>query len=90
MTFRPECCEDFRAHFEKIKPLVRGFEGCLFLELYHDCENPQVMITFSRWRSEQDLENYRHSEVFAKIWRETKPMMAEKTFAFSMDKISEA
>lgn len=90
MTFKPECREAFRKHFEGIKHIVRGFDGCLFLELYEDAENPNVMITFSRWRDEAALENYRTSEAFAKIWRETKPFMSDKTTAFSMYKISEA
>jgi quinol monooxygenase YgiN len=90
MTFKPECSQAFKAHFEGIKNIVRGFEGCLFLELYVDADDENVMITHSYWRDAAALEAYRTSDTFAKIWRETKPLMAGKTFAFSMYKISEA
>ena len=90
MTFKAECREAFKAHFESIKSIVRGFDGCLFLELYADADNENVMVTHSHWRDAAALEAYRTSETFAKIWKETKPFMSEKTFAFSMYKISEA
>jgi hypothetical protein len=90
MFFKPDCIAAFQTHFESIKHKVRHFEGCHFLELYQDPQNPTIMMTYSHWESEAALENYRHSEVFKQIWAETKPLMAEKTYAFSMEKINEA
>ncbi len=89
MFFKPESVEAFQAHFESIKHLVRNFDGCTFLELYQDPQNPTIMMTFSHWESEEHLEQYRLSETFAKIWADTKPFLAEKTYAFSMKKINQ-
>ena len=43
-----------------------------------------MFFTYSYWNSENDLNEYRNSELFAKVWAETKPMFAEKAQAWSV------
>ncbi|OAB77306.1 putative quinol monooxygenase [Cochleicola gelatinilyticus] len=79
---------EFLANFETVKQKIRNYPGCLFLELYHDKNNPTIFFTYSRWKEEQDLENYRHSELFKGVWAKTKPMFKEKAQAWSVDTLA--
>ncbi|UJH91452.1 antibiotic biosynthesis monooxygenase [Antarcticibacterium sp. 1MA-6-2] len=87
MSFQPENIETFLANFEDQKEKIRGFEGCEFLELYRDKNNTNRFFTYSYWKDEESLENYRHSELFKKVWAETKIYFNEKPEAWSVDKI---
>lgn len=85
MEFQPELVPAFMAHFETIKENIRNFPGCLFLELYRDKKDDTVFFTYSRWESENDLENYRTSELFKAVWATTKPRFRSKAQAWSVD-----
>ena len=86
MTFREEKVADFLKMFDETKHLIRHYPGCTNLELMKDAAANNIFITFSHWKSEQDLENYRNSELFGKVWKETKSYFADKPTAFSMKK----
>lgn len=87
MSFEPSKIEVFLANFEAKKQYIRNFEGCEFLELYRDKEKPTIFFTYSFWKNEADLENYRHSELFKSVWAETKILFNEKPEAWSVDKV---
>ena len=87
MTFSPEHIEEFQSRFHKIKEQIIGFEGCEFLELYQDKEDKNVFFTYSFWNSEHDLNQYRQSDFFKKVWTETKKLFSQKPEAWSVDKI---
>lgn len=84
MTFREEEIEAFTALFEERKALIRGFEGCLHLELWQDAHQPNVFCTYSHWESEAYLDKYRFSELFKETWKLTKALFAEKPEATSL------
>lgn len=84
MTFRPEEVDAFLHLFEHTKEKIRHFQGCLHLELMQDYDHPNVFSTYSKWRGEEDLNNYRASALFAEVWKETKSKFAEKPIAFSL------
>lgn len=88
LSFQPEKTEQFLSNFEANKFKIRNFEGCSFLELYRDQNNTNVFFTYSHWKSEEDLENYRHSDLFKGIWSVTKPMFNAKPVAWSVDKLA--
>ena len=88
MSFEPSNIEAFLANFEANKEKIRAFEGCEFLELYRDKHNTAIFFTYSYWKTEADLENYRHSELFKGIWAHTKPMFNAKPEAWSVDKLA--
>ncbi len=87
LTFKKENIASFGQIFEKTKHTIRNFEGCSFLELYQDRDNPMVFFTYSHWNTEGDLENYRNSDFFKKVWGETKLLFAERPEAWSVNKI---
>jgi len=87
MSFEPSKIEEFLANFDTVKERIRNFEGCQFLELYRDKNNTNIFFTYSYWNTEQDLENYRHSELFKGVWAQTKPLFNAKPEAWSVDKV---
>ncbi|CAM4247027.1 putative quinol monooxygenase [Gillisia hiemivivida] len=87
MGFQPEKVETFLSDFKSIKTKVRGFEGCLFLELYRDKSNTNQFFTYSYWENEQALENYRNSDLFKVVWKNTKQYFNQKPEAWSVDKL---
>lgn len=87
MSFEPSKIEEFLAHFESHKMLIRNFEGCQFLELYRDKKHTNVFFTYSFWNTEDDLEQYRQSDLFKIVWSQTKPLFNDKPEAWSVDKI---
>ncbi|MCM4161780.1 antibiotic biosynthesis monooxygenase [Antarcticibacterium flavum] len=87
MGFKPEEIETFLSNFDQHKEKIRGFEGCEFLELYRDKNNTNQFFTYSYWKDETALENYRNSNLFNEVWAETKVMFNQKPEAWSVDKV---
>ncbi len=87
MSFQSEKIPTFLENFDKKKENIRNFPGCRLLELYRDKTNPNIFFTYSYWDKEEDLENYRHSELFQNIWAETKVFFNDKPLAWSVDKV---
>lgn len=87
MTFLPEKTDIFQTFFEEKKTFIRNFEGCQFLELYRDKNNPEIFFTYSYWENEAALEKYRHSKLFKSVWAETKKMFGGKPEAWSVGKV---
>ena len=85
MVFEPENIPTFLNTFETVKEQIRAFEGCEFLELYQDKKDATIFFTYSRWKNESDLELYRNSPLFVKVWGLTKPLFKEKAEAWSVD-----
>jgi quinol monooxygenase YgiN len=84
MSFLPDKTDQFLLQFEQVRPKIAGFEGCLHLALYQDAQAPNVYYTLSQWRSAEDLERYRNSELFKHTWAQTKPLFQARPEAFSM------
>ena len=77
----------FLKHFEGYKSQIRGFEGCQFLELYRDKDDPNIFFTYSHWDDDAALQGYRKSEVFKEVWSKTKPLFSIRPEAWSVNKI---
>lgn len=88
MSFQNDKIEEFLTNFETNKTKIRNFEGCQFLELYRDQNNTDTFFTYSYWNSEDDLNNYRHSDLFKGVWSKTKPLFSAKPEAWSVDKVA--
>jgi quinol monooxygenase YgiN len=89
MTFQPEEIQPFLDHFEEIKSQIRHFPGCLHLKLLRDPHEENVYSTYSHWESEDDLNKYRKSELFGKVWPLTKSRFAENPVAYSFTVVCE-
>ena len=87
MSFHEEHIPAFLANFELMKTRIRNAEGNRFLELYQDKNDPQIFFTYSYWETEEDLENYRRSELFYDVWTLTKKLFNRKPEAWSVDKL---
>jgi len=87
MSFHEENIPAFLANFDLMKEKIRGAEGNRFLELYQDKNEKGIFFTYSYWETEQDLENYRQSELFYDVWAFTKKLFNGKPEAWSVDKL---
>ena len=85
MVFEPRNVPTFLNNFDLVKSRIRAFEGCEFLELYQDKNQSHRFFTYSRWKTEAHLENYRQSPLFKEVWSKTKPLFKEKPEAWSVD-----
>jgi len=89
MEFETHTIEEFLQNFDKVKEHIRHFPGCTHLKLLRDKDNTDVFFTYSKWNKESDLENYRNSELFKKVWATTKPFFRSKANAWSVDVVDE-
>ena len=87
MSFHEEKISKFLENFEFIKEKIRNAPGNRLLELYQDKSDQTIFFTYSYWETEQDLENYRNSELFFEIWTDTKKLFNNKPEAWSVDKL---
>jgi len=87
MTFQPSKTGEFLSNFERHKLKIRSFSGCQRLELYREHKQGNVLFTYSYWQSDNDLQNYRNSDLFKTVWKETKALFADKPEAWSVDKL---
>ena len=85
MHFREEETANFIELFNEVHPLISSFPGCSRVQLLRDINTPEIFFTYSNWQSEQDLENYRNSELFANTWKRTKVLFAHKAAAWSVE-----
>ena len=74
MSFHEEHIPAFLENFELMKNKIRNSEGNRFLELYQDKYDNGIFFTYSYWETEEDLENYRKSELFYDVWTFTKKL----------------
>ena len=88
LSFHEENIPAFLENFELNKNKIRNATGNRFLELYQDKSNKSIFITYSYWETEEDLENYRNSELFKEVWSFTKKLFNDKPEAWSVDKLA--
>ena len=84
MSFVPEKVEDFKMIFKNNWKYIKGFEGCSHVELLQDKLHSNIFFTFSLWQSEEHLNAYRDSELFANVWGATKILFNDKPQAWSL------
>lgn len=88
LSFHEDKIPAFLDNFELMKEKIRNAPGNRFLELYQDKNNKNIFFTYSYWETEEDLENYRKSELFNDIWTYTKQFFNDKPEAWSVDKLA--
>lgn len=88
LSFHEEKIPAFLENFELMKEKIRNAPGNRFLELYQDRNNKSIFFTYSYWETEEDLENYRNSELFYDIWTYTKQFFNDKPEAWSVNKLA--
>ena len=88
LTFKEEEVTNFLKSFEESKEHIRSFKGCNSMILLRDKKNSNIFFTYSDWVEEGNLEEYRDSDLFKKIWTTVKPMFQEKAQAWSVEKFA--
>lgn len=88
MTFKETEIENFLELFHSNKQHIRNFEGCQHLELYQDQKNKCICFTYSFWESEDALNAYRNSDLFAGVWKNTKVKFSAAPEAWSVNRLA--
>lgn len=78
LSFKPENVATFLNVFDTYKNDIKSMPGCLHLELLRDVEDMNTFSTYSVWISEKNLNDYRKSELFGKVWPQTKKLFNSK------------
>ena len=73
----------FLKEFEKNKFKISNFEGCQGMKLLQDVEQPNSIMTYSHWDSNEALQGYRDSKLFTSVWDKVKPHFMERPKAWS-------
>ena len=89
LSFHTEYISDFKTIFEENKHKIISQKGCNRLKMLKDINDVNVIFTYSWWDSEEDLSNYRNSELFKDLWSKTKILFNNKPEAWSTKKINE-
>ena len=84
LEFYEEHLDDFLRYFDSISHVVNEFPGCSGMKLYQDIEQPTIVMTYSHWEKPEDLEHYRSSEAFGKIWPTIKPWFSRSPEAWTV------
>ena len=87
MEFQQAKVNTFLDLFKETRDKIANFDGCLGVELLQTNDNGNLFFTYSKWNSEQDLENYRNSELFKQTWIKTKAMFSDKPEAWSLNQL---
>ncbi len=83
LKFHPEHRERFLQLFAQVYPKIRARPGCLALHLVADVDGTADFLTLSVWRSLEDLEAYRQSDIFGEVWPQVREMLRERAWAAS-------
>ena len=83
MTFQEDKVNDFITFFDQFKSKIRNVKGCTYLQILQDQSSPNIIFSYSHWEKVTDLDNYRQSELFKKIWPTTKEYFADKPEVWS-------
>ena len=86
MNFKANEIDNFLSIFNANKEKIRSSDGCSHLELFRDKTNPSIFFTYSHWDKDQDLENYRNSDLFKIVWAKTKVLFNDRPEAWSVDR----
>jgi len=89
MVFRSNETETFIQLFNERKANIRASKGCTHLELFRATQKEEIFFTYSFWESEEDLNNYRHSDLFKDTWAKTKILFAERPEAWSVEVLAD-
>jgi quinol monooxygenase YgiN len=84
LQFKTDKIDEFLSFFETVKHSVNTFPGCEGMKLLRDIHHPEIVMTYSHWKNEAALEQYRTSETFGGIWPKIKPWFAEKPEAWTV------
>ncbi|MEJ7646557.1 MAG: putative quinol monooxygenase [Chryseolinea sp.] len=86
MHFREDGVDSFLLIFADHVDAIRNMQGCRLLQLLRDADDPLHFTTISHWDDVENLESYRQSELFRRVWGSVKKLFSGPPFASSMEK----
>ena len=87
MEFQEDKIDEFLTNFNSVNNKIRNQPGNRLLELYRDKQQNNIFFTYSYWEKEEDLNNYKKTELFKEVWAKTKVLFNAKPQAWSVDKV---
>ncbi|MEN7548911.1 antibiotic biosynthesis monooxygenase family protein [Rapidithrix thailandica] len=87
MSFTEEKVPAFMELFESVKHKIRAFPGCEYLELLQDIDQPNVLMSYSKWCNDDALQRYRQSDFFRGTWKATKVLFSDAPVAYSVNSL---
>ncbi|MEX1001746.1 MAG: antibiotic biosynthesis monooxygenase [Crocinitomicaceae bacterium] len=90
MTFKADKKDDFQSFFNGIKDQIAAQAGCHEVRLLRDQSDSGIFFTYSVWNDQTALDQYRETDLFAKVWPTVKEWFAEKPEAWSTELVGEA
>jgi len=84
LSLKADKASEFEKLFYQTQALIEGFEGCHTTNLFKISGSASQYFTISYWNTEQDLENYRMSNLFKNVWSQVKPLFAENAEAWTL------
>jgi len=75
MTFRTDAIDEFL--------------DCNGLKLIRSVDKDNILFTYSKWNTPEDLENYRNSELFKETWSYVKQLFEARAEAWSTEIVAE-
>lgn len=88
MTFQLDKSAGFETFFKEIKDQIEAQPGCQSVKLLKDKSGSGIFFTYSVWDNEKNLNGYRDTELFGKVWPTIKAWFAAKPEAWSTEIIS--
>lgn len=87
LTITPSQKDEFINIFVTNKEHIRGFKGCMHVELLQDKKYDNIFFTYSKWESQEFIEKYRKSELFGEVWKKTKACFCAPPEAWSVNEL---
>lgn len=78
--------ERYQEIVKPYKSKILSSPGCKDVQIFKDINNKSIVFSYSVWETEQDLENYRKSEMFRKVWNEVKTLFSNPAEAWTIVK----
>lgn len=85
MTVKEQHIEEYINFTASLKSQIIAFEGCQFLDILQDTDNPKIIFSYSLWDTKEHLEFYRNSGFFKQTWATIKQWFDDKPEAWSTE-----
>lgn len=86
MNFQEDKIEAVKEFLDEVRVKIIKVPGCEQLDILQDVARENIFFSYSHWRSEQDLENYRNSDFFKKTWARAKEWFIDNPRAWSLNR----
>ncbi|MBK6390886.1 MAG: antibiotic biosynthesis monooxygenase [Saprospiraceae bacterium] len=87
MEIKPEAIDTFMDIFSHHAINMESVAGCMTLQLLQNDPEATIFFTISTWQRQEDLENYRQSELFSVVWSKVKPLFCARPQAWTTQSI---